>query len=137
MKSWTLKINLKDLELIGASIKKIMRIYGLISLPLTICTELVNRKQVVTENIISPAPADSGPVKVLREMANHIPFRRSELVVLEPLVCILLLILALVGNMIIIIVVFKKPRLSTTTSLFIAALATTYLINALVPGPLF
>lgn len=137
MKNWTLKINLKDLELIGASIKKIMRIYGLISLPLTICTELVNRKQVVTENIISPAPADSGPVKVLREMANHIPFRRSELVVLESLVCILLLILALVGNMIIIIVVFKKPRLSTTTSLFIAALATTDLINALVPGPLF
>lgn len=73
MKSWTLKINLKDLELIGASIKKIMRIYGLISLPLTICTELVNRKQVVTENIISPAPTDSGPVEGLARNGKPYP----------------------------------------------------------------
>ena len=70
-------------------------------------------------------------------MSNQIPVRRAELVVLESLTCILLLILSLVGNMIVIIVVFKKPRLNTTTSLFIAALATTDLMNALVPGPLF
>lgn len=70
-------------------------------------------------------------------MTNQIPFRRGELVVLESLTCTLLLILSFVGNVLVIIVVFKKPRLSTTTSLFIAALATTDLINALVPGPLF
>ena len=70
-------------------------------------------------------------------MANQIPFRPVGLVLLESLTCILLLILSLAGNLMIILVVFKKPRLSTTTSLFIAALATTDLINALVPGPLF
>lgn len=70
-------------------------------------------------------------------MTNQIPFRRGELVVLESLTCTLLLILSFVGNVLVIIVVFKKPRLSTTTSLFIAALATTDLINAIVPGPLF
>lgn len=70
-------------------------------------------------------------------MTNQIPFRPVELVILESLTCILLLLLSLVGNLMIILVVFKKPRLSTTTSLFIAALASTDLINALVPGPLF
>lgn len=103
--------------------------------PLTIC-KLVNRKQVVAENNTS-LQLILVLLKFLREMTNQIPFRRSELVVLESLICILLLILSFVGNAMVITVVFKKPRLSTTTSLFIAALATTDLINALVPGPLF
>lgn len=70
-------------------------------------------------------------------MPNEIPFRHRYLVVLESLICALLLVLSLVGNVLVIVVVFKKPRLSTTTSLFIAALATTDLINAVIPGPLF
>lgn len=70
-------------------------------------------------------------------MSNEIPLRESALVVLESLTCSLLLILSLVGNILVIVVVFKKPRLNSTTSLFIAALATTDLINTLIPGPLF
>ena len=72
-----------------------------------------------------------------REMLKELLSRRSDLVVLESFICALLLILSLVGNVLVIVVVFKKPRLSTTTSLFIAALATTDLINAIIPGPLF
>lgn len=102
--------------------------------PLTIC-KLIDRQQVVTENVTSLLILIL--LKFLREMTNQIPFRRGGLVVLESLTCTLLLILSFVGNVLVIIVVFKKPRLSTTTSLFIAALATTDLINALVPGPLF
>ena len=68
-------------------------------------------------------------------MPNEIPFRHRYLVVLESLICALLLVLPLVGNVLAIVVVFK--RLSTTTSLFIAALATTDLINAVIPRPLF
>ena len=64
-------------------------------------------------------------------------FRQDDLVVLESLTCTLLLILSFVGNVLVIVVAFKKPRLSTTTSLFIAALATTDLINAIIPGPVF
>lgn len=70
-------------------------------------------------------------------MTSEMSFRQDDLVVLESLTCTVLLILSLVGNVLVIIVAFKKPRLSTTTSLFIAALATTDLINALIPGPLF
>ena len=70
-------------------------------------------------------------------MPGEIPFRRGDMVVLESLICSLLLILSLVGNVLMIAVVFKKPRLSTTTSLFIAALATTDLISAVIPSPLF
>ncbi|KAJ7356288.1 hypothetical protein OS493_026047 [Desmophyllum pertusum] len=70
-------------------------------------------------------------------MSSEIPFRRNDLVVVESLTCTVLLILSFVGNALVIIVVFKKPRINTTTSLFIAALATTDLINAVVPGPLF
>lgn len=116
-----------------------MRIYGLFTLSLfvfiTIC-KLAHRKQVLAENIASLNPVLL-KFKFLREMTNQIPIRGSELVVLESLTCILLLILSFVGNLMVIMVVFKKPRLSTTTSLFIAALATTDLMNALVPGPLF
>ena len=103
--------------------------------PLTIC-KLVNRKEVDAENIPS-LQIILVLLRFLREMTNQIPFRRSELVVLESFICILLLILSFVGNLMVIMVVFKKPRLSTTTSLFIAALATTDLVNAVVPGPLF
>ena len=70
-------------------------------------------------------------------MLKELLSRRGDLVVLESFICALLLILSLVGNVLVIVVVFKKPRLSTTTSLFIAALATTDLINAIIPGPLF
>ena len=70
-------------------------------------------------------------------MSSEIPFRQVGLVILESLTCIVLLILSFVGNVLVVVVVFKKPRLSTTTSLFVAALATTDLINAVIPGPLF
>lgn len=65
------------------------------------------------------------------------PFRESGLVVVESLTCAVLLFLSLVGNILVIIVLFKKPRLGSTTSVFIAALATTDLINSIIPGPLF
>ena len=71
------------------------------------------------------------------DMSGEIPFRRGDMVVLDTLTCFLLLILSLVGNVLVIAVVFKKPGLSTTTSLFIAALATTDLINTVIPSPLF
>lgn len=71
------------------------------------------------------------------EMLHEIPFRQSSSIVLESFICSILLLLALVGNVLVIVVVFKNPRLSTTTSLFIAALATTDLINVTIPGPLF
>lgn len=91
--------------------------------------------KAITENVTSRPEKRYLPLDV--KMTNEMPFRQGDLVVLESLTCTVLLILSFVGNVLVIIVAFKKPRLSTTTSLFIAALATTDLINALVPGPLF
>ena len=67
----------------------------------------------------------------------ELPSRSAALVVIESVLSGAFLFSSFVGNFLVIVIVFKKPRLCTTTSIYIAALATTDLLNACLPGPLF
>ena len=67
----------------------------------------------------------------------ELPSRSAALVVIESVLSGAFLFSSFVGNFLVIVIVFKKPRLCTTTSIYIAALATTDLLNACIPGPLF
>ena len=67
----------------------------------------------------------------------ELPPRSTALVVTESVLSAVFLLSSFVGNLLIIVIVFKRPRLRTTTTIYIAVLAATDLLNACIPGPLF
>ena len=67
----------------------------------------------------------------------ELPSRSTTLVVIESFLASVFLLSAFVGNLFIIVTAFKKPRLRSTTTIYIAVLAATDLLNACIPGPLF
>ena len=66
-----------------------------------------------------------------------LPPRSTGLVIVESTGAFVLTSMALIGNSLILAALYRNPRLRNTTNIYIAALAISDLLNAIIPGTLF